>query len=57
MKILSGMLEKIKPLFEEGGKLHSFHPVFQALDNFLFSAPYRTANPPYGTSQVMSKGQ
>lgn len=29
-------VDKIKPAFEEGGKLHSFHSLFDAFETFLF---------------------
>ncbi len=42
MKALRKYLDKIKPNFEEGGKLHAFHSVFDGFETFLF-VPNRTA--------------
>ncbi len=36
MKILRNYLNKIKPNFEEGGKLHAFRSVFDGMETFLF---------------------
>lgn len=42
MKALRKYLEKIKPNFEEGGRFHAFHSVFDGLETFLF-VPGKTA--------------
>lgn len=36
MKALRNYLDKIKPNFEEGGKLAMFHSVFEGIETFLF---------------------
>ena len=36
MKALRNYLDKIKPSFEEGGKLHAFRSVFDGFETFLF---------------------
>ncbi len=36
MKALRNYLDKIKPNFEEGGKLHAFRSVFEGFESFLF---------------------
>ncbi|MDR0939491.1 MAG: NADH:ubiquinone reductase (Na(+)-transporting) subunit B [Mediterranea sp.] len=36
MKALRNYLDKIKPNFEEGGKLHAFHSLFDGLETFLY---------------------
>ena len=36
MKFLRNYLNKIKPNFEEGGKLHAFRSVFEGFETFLF---------------------
>lgn len=41
MKFLEKQIEKIKPHFEEGGKLEKFYPAFDGLETFLFT-PERT---------------
>jgi Na+-transporting NADH:ubiquinone oxidoreductase subunit B len=42
MKALRNYLNKIKPNFEEGGKLHAFQSVFDGFETFLF-VPNKTA--------------
>lgn len=42
MKALRNYLDKIKPNFEEGGKLHAFQSVFDGFETFLF-VPNATA--------------
>ncbi len=42
MKALRRYLDKIKPNFEEGGKFHAFHSVFDGFETFMF-VPSRTA--------------
>ncbi|MBQ8673117.1 MAG: NADH:ubiquinone reductase (Na(+)-transporting) subunit B [Bacteroides sp.] len=42
MKALRNYLDKIKPNFEEGGKLHAFRSVFDGFETFLF-VPNSTA--------------
>ena len=37
MKLLRTLLDKPKPLFEEGGKLQAFYPLYEAIDTFLYS--------------------
>ena len=41
-KGLYKMMEKLRPSFEEGGKLHALHSVFDGFDTFLFT-PNTTA--------------
>ncbi|MEW5816018.1 MAG: RnfABCDGE type electron transport complex subunit D [Spirochaetota bacterium] len=48
MKIVSAFLNKIRPLFEKGGRFYRLWPVFQALDNFLFLAPGINKKAPFG---------
>lgn len=43
MKALRNYLDKIKPNFEEGGKLEKLHSVFDGLETFLF-VPNTTSN-------------
>ena len=42
MSALRNYLDKIKPNFEEGGKLHAFRSVFDGFETFLF-VPNNTA--------------
>ena len=48
MKIIATILEKTRPLFEEGGKLSRAHCIFQAGDAALFGSRDRTRNAPFG---------
>ncbi len=43
MNFLRNFLDKQKPKFEKGGKLHKFHSVFTGFESFLF-VPNRTTN-------------
>jgi len=47
MKFLLHMTEKVKPLFEPGGKFHRFYPLFEAADTFHFTPPDVTDGPPH----------
>lgn len=42
MKFLENLLSKIKPNFEEGGKLEKFYPVYDALETFAFVPAHTT---------------
>ena len=48
MSLLSTVLDRVRPSFSQGGKLTRLYPVFQALDHFLYAAPGRTENAPFG---------
>ena len=37
MKALKKLLDKARPAFEEGGKLHAFRSVYEGMDTFLFT--------------------
>ena len=37
MKFLKNYLDRVRPNFEEGGKLHAFRSVFDGFDTFLFT--------------------
>jgi Na(+)-translocating NADH:ubiquinone oxidoreductase B subunit len=47
VKKLLKMVETIRPTFEEGGKLGRFKPIFEALENFLFSPSKTTLAAPH----------
>ena len=36
MKLMKNILSKIKPHFEQDGKLHSLYPAYDAFETFLF---------------------
>ena len=38
MKFLRNLMDKQAPLFEKGGKLAFFHPLYEAIDTFAFTA-------------------
>jgi Na+-transporting NADH:ubiquinone oxidoreductase subunit B len=48
MKIISSILERLRPLFDNGGKLSIWNPVFRAADNFFFSSTGKTGTAPFG---------
>ena len=37
MKALRKMLDKVEPHFQEGGRLHAFHSVYDGFETFLFT--------------------
>ena len=43
MKGLRNYLNKIKPRFEEGGRLHAFRSVFEGFESFMF-VPHTTSH-------------
>lgn len=43
MRRLRSGLDRIAPMFEKGGRLHRFHPVWEAIDTFLYTPPSVTA--------------
>jgi Na+-transporting NADH:ubiquinone oxidoreductase subunit B len=47
MRTLQRVMNRLRPQFEEGGRLARLHPVFQALENFLFAAPLRPLARPF----------
>ena len=47
MKWLLNVIEKVRPNFEEGGKLKAFNPVFGALEHFFFAPADRTVCAPH----------
>ena len=36
MKFIKNTLDKMRPSFEKGGKLHAFHSLFDAIDTLMF---------------------
>ncbi len=47
MKILLRLFEKVRPTFEEEGKLGFLKPVFEAMENFLFAPSKTTVMAPH----------
>ena len=47
MKLLLNLLEKVRPTFEQGGKLGVFKPVYEAMENFSFAPSATTTAAPH----------
>ena len=47
MKFLRGMFDRVRPSFEEGGRLKPLKPVFDATENFFFAPSARTHDAPH----------
>ena len=47
MKSILKNHEKMKPLFEPGGKLRKLYPLFEAQDTFMFTPDEVTRNGPH----------
>ena len=43
MKVLENLLNKVKPVFDKGGKLEKFYPVYDALETFAFVPDHTTS--------------
>jgi len=41
MKFIRGTLDKVEPMFLEGGKLERLYPLYEAADTFLYTPPDR----------------
>ena len=52
MKSLLKFLDKIRPAFEEGGKLERFYPLYEATDTFLFTTDEVTTVEPHVRDSV-----
>ena len=44
MKFIKNMLDNMRPKFEEGGKLHAFHSLFDAMDTFFYTPEQPTVS-------------
>lgn len=42
MKVVENLLNKVKPVFDKGGKLEKFYPVYDALETFAFVPDHTT---------------
>ncbi len=47
MRVFLRLIEKIRPTFEAGGKLHMLHPAFDAIEHFLFAPAHTTTTAPH----------
>lgn len=52
MKVIGNLLKRLKPLYQEGGKLRPLWPLFQAADNFFFSHVEEIPHAPYGRDPI-----
>ena len=55
MRLLEKILNKMRPAFEEKGKLLFFHPLFEVIDNILYSPAKRPQHPPFGRDPLEIK--
>lgn len=55
MKALRKYIDKIKPNFQEGGKFHAFHSVFDGLETFLFVPSQTSKNGTHIHDSIDSK--
>ena len=47
MKFLREFLDRLEPIFKEGGKLEKLYPIYEATDTILFSTDERTKSGPH----------
>lgn len=47
MKVLLKIFKKVRPTFEQGGKLGVFKPVYEAMENFFFAPSASTPTSPH----------
>lgn len=47
MKLISNLFDKVAPVFEKGGKLERWYPLFEATDSFLFHSKRVTRIAPH----------
>jgi len=47
LKALENLLDKVRPLFEKGGKLQKFHAAFEAGETFFLTPPWVTKTGPH----------
>jgi len=47
MTFLRNQLDKVEKHFLDGGKLEKLHPLYDAIDTFLFVPGYKTENGPH----------
>jgi len=47
VKVFLRLLDRIRPSFEEGGKLHLLHPAYDAIEHFLFAPAQTTTTAPH----------
>ncbi len=47
MKLVREFLDRLEPVFKEGGKLEKLYPIYEATDTILFSTDERTKSGPH----------
>jgi len=47
VKVLLRFLDKVRPSFEDGGKLRLFHPLYEAVEHFFFAPSQTTTTAPH----------
>jgi Na+-transporting NADH:ubiquinone oxidoreductase subunit B/electron transport complex protein RnfD len=47
VKLLFQVFEKVRPLFEEGGKMSAMKPLYEAMENFFFAPSAKTLHAPF----------
>lgn len=47
MKLLFKVFEKVRPMFEEGGKMSAMKPLYEAAENFFFVPSTKTLHAPF----------
>lgn len=47
MKLLFQIFEKVRPIFEEGGKMSAMKPLYEAMENFFFAPSAKALNAPF----------
>ena len=52
MRLIRNQLNKLAPLFEKNGKLERLHPLYEAVDSFLYTPGYRTRGGPHIRDQI-----
>ena len=55
MKFIRTILDKIEPIFDKGGFLEKFHPVYEATDTILFSTNEKTESGPHIRDSIDNK--
>lgn len=55
MKFMLKLHDKVKPLFEPGGKLEKLYPLFEAQDTFMFTPPDVTQKGPHVRDSIDMK--
>ena len=55
MKFIRTILDKVEPIFDKGGFLEKFHPVYDATDSILYSTNEKTESGPHIRDSIDNK--